>query len=89
MRTVDALMKDLAREYYSGHIGITNEGEIVGLSNTYSDISATNPPVDYHIAPTRELDREYQKQCQNPECGVYFRTNEIKDGRCPFCWVLI
>jgi hypothetical protein len=83
---VDDIMKDIERAYLSGRIGITDNGEITTLNDAYQD-AAPDSTADYHIAPSRETDRGFQRHCRL--CDTAYRTSDIKDGRCPFCWRLI
>ena len=84
---IDAIMRDLEREYRAGRIGITQDGEITPLSDIYEDMTA-DQPADYNIASTRMMDRETQKVCRH--CGTAYRTTDQRDEtRCPFCWRLV
>jgi rubrerythrin len=81
-------MRQIERDYTSGRIGITDEGELVPLRDIYEDMSNDARPTDYHIAPQRDLDRSDHHNCRH--CGTVYRGTEQRDpARCPFCWRLV
>lgn len=85
---IDRLMREIERDYAAGRIGITATGEIIPLLDIYEDLQRDTPPTDYHVAPARMIDRDYQHTC--PHCGTAYRDQDQRDpDRCPFCWRLI
>ena len=80
-------MVQIRRDYVSGRIGITPDGELIPLRDIYEDMAGTGSETDYHIAPMRDLDRAEQRYC--PHCATAYRITDQRDAdRCPYCWRL-
>lgn len=77
---IDRLFREIEADFYSGRLGIQDNGEIIPLSNIYDDAAHAA----FHIPHDDKADR---RTC--PHCGTAYRNSEIKQGRCPYCWRLI
>ena len=85
---IDDLMRDIERDYRAGRIGITDDGELMPLTDIYEDMACRARPTDYRIASSRDMDRETHRACTH--CGIAYRSTDQRDrDRCPYCWRLI